>query len=124
MFLQELGDDFVLLLELLFQHFDFGEIGILLPFDIGRVGLPLKDDRSVAFSSDGSRVVAGTENRLLMVWSLSGHDARVIHQATEGMTRDRFLMDGVATAGADGSVKIWNGTPLAETPTYEPLPEN
>ena len=33
-------------------------------------------------------------------------------------------MDGMATAGADGSVKIWNGTPLAETPTYEPLPEN
>ena len=37
MFLQELGNDFVLLLELRFQHFDFGDVGILLPFDIGRV---------------------------------------------------------------------------------------
>ena len=42
MFLQEFGNDFVLLLELRFQHFDFGQLGILLPFDIGRVRFPLK----------------------------------------------------------------------------------
>ncbi len=47
MFLQEFGNDFVLLLELRFQHFDFGQLGILLAFDIGRVRLPLKDDGSV-----------------------------------------------------------------------------
>ena len=27
----------------------------------------------------------------------------------------------LATAGGDGSVRLWNGTPLAETPQYEPL---
>jgi len=47
MFLQELGNDFVLLLQPGFEHFDFDLVGILLPFDIGRVGLALKGGRSV-----------------------------------------------------------------------------
>mgnify|MGYP003477100659 CR=1 FL=1 len=47
MFLQEFGNDFVLLLELRFQYFDFGDVGVLLPSDIGRVRLPLKGGRSV-----------------------------------------------------------------------------
>ena len=47
MFLQELGNDFVFLLQPGFEHFDFREVGILLPFDIGRVQLPLEGGGSV-----------------------------------------------------------------------------
>ena len=52
MFLQELGNDFVLLLELRFQHLDFGQVGILLPSDTGRVRLAVKGGGCSGLSYD------------------------------------------------------------------------
>jgi WD40 repeat protein len=89
---------------------------------------------SVTFNPDGCRLASaagqwgrGTLPGEVKVWdmntgqevyTLRGH-ARVVHGVA-------FSPDGrrLATASADGAVKIWDGAPLAETPAYEPLPDD
>jgi WD40 repeat protein len=52
------------------------------------------------------------------VYTLRGHKGAVLGVAFSPCGRR------LATASADGTVKICDGTPLAETPAYEPLPDN
>jgi WD40 repeat protein len=48
-----------------------------------------------------------------------------IRQEMAGMLGVAFSPDGryLATAASNGEVKLWDGTPLAETPAFAPLPE-
>jgi WD40 repeat protein len=89
---------------------------------------------SVAFSPDGRRLVSASGGRNLgraagalgevkiwdmitglELWTLRGHASTVYGAAFSPCGRR------LATASADGTVKIWDGTPLAETAPDQPL---
>ncbi len=73
MFLQELSTDFVLLPELRLKDLDFGEVGVFLPFDIGRVRLAFKG-RLAVFKKNFLPVVEIDDTRAVLVPDLrDGH---------------------------------------------------
>jgi len=90
---------------------------------------------AVTFSPDGKRLASGSGNLRqdtkfpgeVKMWDLNtgqevctfpGHSGTVYGVAFSSCGRR------LASGSADGTIKIWDGTPLAETPRYEPLPEN
>jgi WD40 repeat protein/tRNA A-37 threonylcarbamoyl transferase component Bud32 len=90
---------------------------------------------SVAFSPDGRRLAsaAGQWGSLnappgeVKVWDMkTGQEAYTLRGHARAVHGVAFSPCGrrLATASADGTVKIWDGTPLAETPAYQPLPDD
>jgi WD40 repeat protein len=88
---------------------------------------------SVSFSLDGRRLVSasgaysskGPGSGEVKIWemitgqelgTLSGHNSTIYSAAFSPCGRR------LATASADGTVKIWDGTPLAETPGRDARP--
>ncbi len=95
---------------------------------------------SLDFNSSGTRLAsaggilqpARTESVIksppgeFKIWdTVTGEELLAISPERGPVYGVAFSPDGsrLATAGGDGSVNIWNGTPLAETPAYEPLAE-
>ena len=88
---------------------------------------------SVSFSPDSKRLASaggGAEQRPpggFTIWDMrTGLQLAVWPFQSTSVYGVEFSPDGrrLATASADGTIKIWDGTPLAETPRYEPLPAN
>jgi WD40 repeat protein len=88
---------------------------------------------SLAFSPDGRRLASasgimdGKTPGEVKIWDMQTDQELCTLQ---GHARDvygvSFSPDGrrLATASGDGTVKIWDGTPLAETPTQDDRPAN
>jgi WD40 repeat protein len=90
---------------------------------------------SVAFNPTGTRMAtaAGPYNSSarpidgeVKIWDTATlQEMYTIRQEKAGMLGVAFSPDGryLATAASNGEVKLWDGTPLAETPAFAPLPE-
>ena len=85
---------------------------------------------SLDFNPSGTRLASAGGVRThrfsgeFKIWDTATGEELLTVAAEKGPVNGvAFSPDGtrLATAGGDGSVKIWNGTPLAETPAYEPL---
>jgi WD40 repeat protein len=85
---------------------------------------------SVAFSPDGRRLVSGggTKAYEVKVWDLStGQEVWTMPHPPEGSCYDvAFSPCGrrLALVGTRNQLLLYDGTPLAETPTYQPLPND
>jgi WD40 repeat protein len=92
---------------------------------------------SVAFSPDGRRLVSAggkyggvrkeTTPGEVIVWDLATGQAVCTLQEHRGPVFDvAFSPCGhfLATVGGDNRLLLWDGTPLAETPAYQPLPND
>jgi hypothetical protein len=89
---------------------------------------------NVAFSPDGKRLAsaggqsymrAGKSPGEVKIWDLrTGQEVCTLHGHKLSVFGVNFSPDGrrLATSSADGTVKIWDGTPLAETPTQDDRP--
>jgi WD40 repeat protein len=94
---------------------------------------PVQQDRvySVAYSPDGRRLVSAGGRSMqqpvgeIRIWDmLTGYElGSFLDQAVSYYGVD-FSPCGkrLAAVGADGKVTIWDGTPLAKSPAYAPLP--
>jgi WD40 repeat protein len=83
---------------------------------------------SVAFSPDGKRLTSaggrlgGKEPGEVKIWDMrTGQEVCTLRGHTSPVYSAAFSPCGryLATSGEDGFVKIWDGTPLAETPARE-----
>jgi WD40 repeat protein/tRNA A-37 threonylcarbamoyl transferase component Bud32 len=84
---------------------------------------------NVAFSPDGKRLASaggkdymgtGTSPGEVKIWDLyTGQEVCTLHGHKGSVFGVSFSPDGrrLATSSGDGTVKIWDGTPLAEAPT-------
>jgi WD40 repeat protein/tRNA A-37 threonylcarbamoyl transferase component Bud32 len=86
---------------------------------------------SVAFSPDCKRLASASgpmtsqQPGEVKIWDMqTGQEVCTLRGHTETVYGVAFSPDGrrLATSGADGTVKIWDGTPLAETPDRGALP--
>jgi WD40 repeat protein/serine/threonine protein kinase len=87
----------------------------------------------LAFSPDGKRLASvGGRWRSdavgeVKLWDITtGLEVCTLQGHTKSVFGVAFSPDGrrLATAGQDGTIHIWDGTPLAETPAFEPLPDD
>ena len=87
---------------------------------------------AVSFSPDGKRLASASGNRKqdtkspgeVKMWDITtGQEVCTFPGHTGTVYGVAFSPCGrrLATGSADGTIKIWDGTPLAETPRYEPL---
>ncbi|KAG6816769.1 hypothetical protein H0H93_007778 [Arthromyces matolae] len=68
---------------------------------------------SVAFSSDGSRIVSGSFDRSVRVWDAStGQELKVMDGHTERVTSVAFSSDGsrIVSGSFDRSVRVWDAS--------------
>ncbi len=65
---------------------------------------------SLAFSSDGATVAAGTDGRTVILWEHAMGKRRVLHGHRGPVWQVAFSSDGqrVVTAGADRTIKVWS----------------
>ncbi|KAF8148071.1 WD40-repeat-containing domain protein [Crassisporium funariophilum] len=69
--------------------------------------------RSVAFSSDGSRIVSGSWDILVRVWdALTGEEKQVLNGHTRWVNSVAFSSDGsrIVSGSADNSVRVWDAS--------------
>jgi WD40 repeat protein len=94
---------------------------------------------SVDFSPSGKRLASAAGQPLrsvggkpqtppgeFKIWDMAtGEEMLTIPSQVGAAYGVAFSPDGawLATAGGGASVRIWDGTPLANTPAYEPLPD-
>jgi WD40 repeat protein len=79
---------------------------------------------SLAFSPDGNRL-ASASTKEIKIWDMqTGQEVCTLHGNKGSVYGVSFSPDGrrLATSSEDGTVKIWDGTPLAETPTQDDRP--
>jgi WD40 repeat protein len=79
---------------------------------------------SAAFSPDGKRL-ASSSSKEVKIWDMqTGQEVCTLRSHRGEVYGVSFSPDGrrLATADVDGSLKIWDGTPLAETPKRERIP--
>jgi WD40 repeat protein len=102
----------------------------------GRESLKLRNPaqmvRGVAFHPDGKRLVSAGEfsfrkdvpNELLIWDTTTGQEIVALQGHTGGINQVAFSPDGryLASAGRDGTIKIWDGTPLPEESAKKPPP--
>jgi WD40 repeat protein len=66
---------------------------------------------SVAFSSDGSRIVSGSWDKSVRVWdALTGEEKHVLNGHTDSVTSVAFSSDGsrIVSGSWDKSVRVWD----------------
>ena len=72
---------------------------------------------SVAFSSDGTRIVSGSEDKSVRVWDAStGAELKVLNGHTDSVLSAAFSSDGtrVVSGSWDKSVRVWDALTGAE----------
>jgi WD40 repeat protein len=65
---------------------------------------------AVAFSSDGSRIVSGSDDRSVRVWdALTGGEKHVLNGHTDSVRSVAFSSDGsrIVSGSGDKSVRVW-----------------
>ncbi len=71
--------------------------------------------RSVAFSSDGSRLASGSDDKTVKLWdAATGQETLTLKGHTDVVRSVAFSPDGsrLASASHDGTVKLWDARPL------------
>ena len=66
---------------------------------------------SVAFSSDGTRIVSGSSDNLVRVWDAStGESLKVLKGHTKSVNSVTFSSDGnrIVSGSSDNSVRVWD----------------
>jgi WD40 repeat protein len=99
-------------------HTTTGELLLTLrgPTRLGR-GVPI-EWRGLAFSPDGKRLASASEE-VITVWNATtGEELLTLHGHTRDVLSLRFSPDGrrLLSVGTDGTVKVWDATPLDERP--------
>jgi WD40 repeat protein len=88
---------------------------------------------SIAFSADGTRLASASGRRgkdipgEVILWDVrTGQEVWRLSDQGGGVLGVAFSPDGrrLAMGGTSGTVSLLDGTPLAETPAHQPLPDN